>query len=267
MRSFEDLANGAFAILAINSDLIDYPRWRAHNPDLELYFPEGVPTLEQILEGDARLAEHQALVHMGATTEAWEEWRIRSVTGTYAPAYEWLVRELGNVDVARIAVEIVLTGPIDLIRGGALTQGDAFPGDGLCRRLPALMAPSKNRCCAQELSVARRPRVGGARAPRDSTESRVPNARANVARDAGPKLCGYERMGCRCAPSFRTAGTIGFIPVQPARADVRPEIRRKDFLAFSQPRDAEIFQPLLEFFTDIALFNGAPRGVAFARSL
>jgi hypothetical protein len=254
MRSFVDLANEAFPILAINSDLTDYPIWRAHDPDLESYLPEGAPTAEQILEGDARLGEHQAFAAIDSTPAAWEGWKTRFISGTYAPAYEWLLRKLGNADVSRIAIEIALTSPIDLTCRDAAKDGVIYVEDCLPSwRLQKIAAVLKDFPWPHDREAAER-------AARREIAQRagIPTPAQTLFAIQGSSFMGPNAWGADTRLHGAPGGLMDYFEYSRRELTRGLDIRRRDFLAFSQPSDIEIFQPLLEFFTDTVLLNGAP---------
>jgi hypothetical protein len=115
MREFVDIANRAVPILADRSGIEAHRRlrWRARDESCPSQLPDPDFTVPELLEADARLYEHIALLAAGGSGTDLEEWRRKHIFGIYKRAYDWLLAELGDAAMARAAIEIALMGPVD----------------------------------------------------------------------------------------------------------------------------------------------------------
>jgi hypothetical protein len=115
MREFVDVANRAAPILADRSGIEGHRRlrWRARDESRPSQLPDPDFTVAELLEADARLYEHIALLSAGGSREHLQEWRRKHIFGIYKRAYDWLLAELGDPSIARAAIEIALMGPVD----------------------------------------------------------------------------------------------------------------------------------------------------------
>lgn len=120
MEDFVNLANEAFCRLAIRSDLKLNIEWKAHNPSLPHYLPKGGFTLNEILEANARFWELDALQKHNVSKKILDQWKENSIFGVYKPVFDWLYYELADPAIARLAIDIALTTPIDLCCSNAI---------------------------------------------------------------------------------------------------------------------------------------------------
>lgn len=256
MASFVELANEGFRVLALNSDLSDYPTWKAREPELKSYLPPGGIPLDSILEGDSRVLEHQVLRLMGTTESQWATWREVEIAGKYAPAYEWLMAELGSAEIARVAIAIALTTPIDLICKETVEDGILYVEDCLPSwRLKKVVDAIKQSGWPHERDQAEQ-------SARHDIAARagIPTPQQTLAAVRGKKFTGEHAWGADhrlmgIPPEATTMECFDYCQREIARG---MEIRNNDFLAFTHSEKPTSFQPALEFYADVALFSGAP---------
>src|SRR5262249_21522281 len=118
---FVDLANAAFAYLALRSGLGpgEHARWASKlDPKLPLLAADQ-PTLLEIIEASARARELTNLEIWRVAQSTIDNWRGRSIFGVYAPAFNVLMSELGSPAWAKAATDIALSTPMDIAAGDA----------------------------------------------------------------------------------------------------------------------------------------------------
>jgi hypothetical protein len=248
MREFVKLANDAFKMLGIESDLSDYPEWRVHNPVLEDYLPGNSVSLEEMLEGDARLLERQMLGHARVAPNDLAAWRNISIAGRYAAAYDWLISELGSVEVARVAIEIALTTPIDLVCKAALDDGVIYVEDCLpswrLKRVCETLKRSAWPLEREEAEIEARYRI--------AHRAGIPTPSRTLTAIGGDKLAGDHGWSAlaKITGIHSDPTSINYFEYCMEEMKRGLSMRSKDFLAFSHRRATNIFRPALEFYTD-----------------
>jgi len=120
MREFVKLANAAFSWLGKRSELPIAVNWDAHNLSAPSYLPQPDFTFVEIIEAAARLREFQILKILRANQRVLSDWKEKAIFGQYQRVFNWLEREIADSSLSRIAIDISMTSPIDIITGDAV---------------------------------------------------------------------------------------------------------------------------------------------------
>lgn len=133
MMEFLSIANEASVEIRRASGMQIPYEWCSRSEPGREYLPASVFTVTEIIvEAGARLKERSLLSQAKNGKELVREWEASAVHGVYAPAYTWLLENLGDLDAAYLAVDLSLMTPIDLsmapLVDGKLYVEDCHPG-------------------------------------------------------------------------------------------------------------------------------------------
>jgi hypothetical protein len=256
MWGFVELANQAFEYVAMRCGLPAPRTWSAYDLDADSYLPAGGLTTSQVIEGSARVWEVRLLQAMNASAAALSDWHEMSVFGDYKPVYDLLLRTIGSPQLSLMAAEQALLGPIDVAGSGAGAPGTIYVEDVLpAWRLARLLA-----------------RVGGVLWPGDSPGRRR-LAQADLARLVPMTTPRHALAELADQPlntadgwfaDVRRGGATDEEVHAQYRSFMMREIQRgfrlrlEDPLAFLAPAEPDVFQPVLEIYSDSAFFHDPP---------
>jgi hypothetical protein len=255
MEEFVELGNYAFSILAVRSGVDEHRhvRWSCRDPHRDSQLPEPAFSIPELLEADARLSELILFKQLGANPDDVEIWKRRHIFGVYRRAFEWLLGELGDEELARIALEIALNGPVDPSAGLAVQNEivveDAHPSWRLIKAVEALKKTIWPWDIAdrQEQVAFRIAEKAGIPSPKSVIASML-QSRIHTA-DA----LKYDARMAGASATELEATT--YTEYSEAAMRFALERKREDPLATVGSRTPMGLKPLLEFYQDCAVFN------------
>lgn len=255
MREFVSLANIAFQKLSIRSDLALNIEWTAHNLDATSYLPNSRFSLDEIVEAGARFWELELLQGLKVSKDILQQWKERSIFGIYQPAFTWLSDELYDPTLARIAIDVALTTPIDLSCSEAVS-GKIYVEDVLPSwRLHKIVKSLQNSFWSSDRATQEKESRHGIAA-----RANIPTPEKTIAAALNQPFSGSRAWGAdakfnNIPDELALTQFYSYTELEVKRAF---QIRYLDNLEFIHPSTPEIFQPILEFYKDKALFHCSP---------
>jgi hypothetical protein len=252
MREFVRLANTAFAILARDSDLPLSILWASKNIAASSYLPKNGFSLIEILEAGARLWEQDMLE--AQRIKDIQRWYKRSIFGIYKPVFDWILQEVQDTMLARIAIEVALLTPVDLCCSNAvpgfLYVEDTLPSWRLTRVVQAIQNSFwSNDRADQDYEM----REGIAKRASITLPSDVVKATIK-SRLSGEHGWGGDIKQLGIPERFTTVEYLKHLEKEIKRG---LEIRSKDFVSFVRPTGQD-FRPFMEFVADRAVIHRGP---------
>jgi hypothetical protein len=255
MAEFVTLANDARDVLAERHDVARPSRWAARTPTLDSYLPERRLTLNEILEGAARIHERRTLAAFGYGVHALREWETRFVNRAYEPVYRWLMEELVDPTLALVAVDIALCGPMDILcrQEGAhvVYVEDTLPSWRLetiveTMRREFWPAGETEREVAANEGIAQ---LAG-----------IPTPSASLGQALATAISGPNSWGAdaRARGVDVEASELAYIWYAEKELQRGMKIRLAKPLHFASP-GGEFFQPLICVYDDTLVLSGSPR--------
>jgi hypothetical protein len=114
MEKFIRTANLAYPVIAHRSGLENRINWDTRLPASASHLPEPRFSITEIIEAGARLKELEVLKQVKSDTAFVQEWYRQNIHGVYGPAFQWLITEVGDPFIARVAIDMACTTPLDL---------------------------------------------------------------------------------------------------------------------------------------------------------
>ncbi len=142
---FVEIANAALDEMGRRSDLRPTKKWTTNlSDDTPLYTCDRFSGTEMI-EAAARLVERQLIEQITDAPSYLADWEKSQIHGVYAPAYRWLMSEVGSVEAAIGLLDVAFMTPIDMAFFDAV-EGELLVEDVLpAFRLPRLVEVAANR--------------------------------------------------------------------------------------------------------------------------
>jgi hypothetical protein len=252
---FVELANAAFPLLNVRSDLRVEAVWSTQLPPEAPLVMDGLFSGKEIIEAAARLVEHRVLETLRVPPRRFANWQNTRLHGPYRPAYDYLLGELGDVEAALAVVDAAFMAPIDpafaAAAGGDLRVEEVLPS----YRLPRLVEAAKH------LYWPRDPSRRDALLARDLAEAAglVASERiANVGASApysGPRS--WDAAARKHDPETRVG-----LAFEIAQEDIRRAMRKRLDRPSSMLEEgaSDPIQPVIQFFNDGASLGSAAFG-------
>ena len=142
---FVGIANAALEEMGRRSDLRPTKEWTTRLPDETPLYTSDRFSGTELIEAAARLVERQVIEHIDDAPSRLSDWEKAGIHGVYAPAYRWLMSEVGSVEAAIALLDLAFMTPIDMAFfdavDGELLVEDVLPGF----RLPRLAGVAAGR--------------------------------------------------------------------------------------------------------------------------
>ena len=114
VSQFIKIADFAFGYLAHRSGLrMPKANWATGLDHDRKLLTADQPTLLEIIEASARARELLNMNRHRVSQETISQWWEASIFGVYAPAFDFLMSELGDASWCKIAIDLALASPID----------------------------------------------------------------------------------------------------------------------------------------------------------